>query len=385
MAREAHDVSEARRQKGSLYVSSSTTSFENAPSVATTQDALAPSSNGIDRLAIVVVTYKRREMLQDLFASFAALTCAPWRIVIVDNENSPATERIVCAFDEQTRELWGEPEADAEGSTHRGVYAPQTENIGGAGGFSAGTARAFALGAEWFWLMDDDVTVLPDAIEKLARWTDRFDVIQGSRLDFDGGPFYWQYQFITTLGIPNPVAKWDFDERGYKPMNQLCFEGGLFSRRVVEKIGLPDARYFIYGDDAAYGYVASKHFDAAVVADVILKRARAVSNWDIAGKRQLNSTSDATRYYIMRNRGYTARYLRCNGDYHRVLYGIGTAATLAKELIRLVMVDRSFATGIPALIRGMRDARKVYRDRSWKPMPPLAPKRRTAGHVAPVL
>ena len=43
-------------------------------------------------------------------------------------------------------------------------------------------------------------------------------------------------------------------------MNQLCFEGGMFSRRVVDKIGLPDARFFIYGDDACYGYVASQHF-----------------------------------------------------------------------------------------------------------------------------
>ena len=85
-------------------------------------------------------------------------------------------------------------------------------------------------------------------------------------------------------------------------MNQLCFEGGMFSRRVVDKIGLPDARFFIYGDDACYGYVASQHFPAAVVADVVLKRARAVSNWDIAGKRQLNSTSDTNRYYITRNR-----------------------------------------------------------------------------------
>ena len=76
----------------------------------------------------------------------------------------------------------------------------------------------------------------------------------------------------------------------------------MFSRRVVDKIGLPDARFFIYGDDACYGYVASQHFPAAVVADVVLKRARAVSNWDIAGKRQLNSTSDTNRYYIMRNR-----------------------------------------------------------------------------------
>ena len=333
--------------------------------------SIAPSISSIDHLAIVVVTYKRLEMLQDLFASFLALTSAPWRIVIVDNENSPATEEAVRAFDARTRETWGDAETDAEGGSHRVVYAPQEENIGGAGGFSAGVERAFNLGAQWFWLMDDDVTVLPDAVEKLARWTNRFDVIQGSRFDFDGGPFYWQYQFITTLGIPNPIAKWDFDESGFKPMNQLCFEGGLFSRRVVEKIGLPDYRYFIYGDDAVYGYLASRHFLAAVVADVVLKRARTVSNWDIAGKRQLNSTSDFNRYYIMRNRGFTARYMQLAGDYHRFWYGVGTVATFAKELIRLIAVDRTFKTGVPALVRGMRDARKIYRDRTWEPMPPL--------------
>lgn len=37
------------------------------------------------------------------------------------------------------------------------------ENTGGAGGFSAGVERAFELGAEWFWVMDDDVAVEPTA------------------------------------------------------------------------------------------------------------------------------------------------------------------------------------------------------------------------------
>ena len=161
------------------------------------------------------------------------------------------------------------------------------------------------------------------------------------------------------------------DPEGYRAMNQLCFEGGMFSRRVVDKIGLPDARFFIYGDDACYGYVASQHFPAAVVADVVLKRARAVSNWDIAGKRQLNSTSDTNRYYIMRNRGYLARYMQIYGDYHPVLFRLGNAATFCKEFIRLAAVDKCFKTGIPALRRGMKDARKIIKDPNWKPMPPM--------------
>lgn len=40
-----------------------------------------------DKLAIIVVTYKRQQLLEELLASFAQLTVAPWRIVIVDNEH----------------------------------------------------------------------------------------------------------------------------------------------------------------------------------------------------------------------------------------------------------------------------------------------------------
>lgn len=45
---------------------------------------------------------------------------------------------------------------------------------------------------------------MPSEAKRLAKWTDRYDVIQGSRLDFDGGAFFWQYQLILSLGIPNP-------------------------------------------------------------------------------------------------------------------------------------------------------------------------------------
>ena len=213
----------------------------------------------IDKLAIVVVTYKRQELLANLFDSMTELTATPWRIVIVDNENSRETEAMCTAFNERLANLWGidTEQPDAQGGTDRVIYAPQLENGGGAGGFSAGTKCAYDLGAQWFWVMDDDVLVIPEGIERLAKWTDRYDVIQGSRLDFDGGAFFWQYQLILSLGIPNPIAKWDLGPEGYRAMNQLCFEGGMFSRRVVDKIGLPDARFFIYGDDACYGYVAA--------------------------------------------------------------------------------------------------------------------------------
>ena len=104
----------------------------------------------IDKLAIVVVTYKRQELLANLFDSMTELTAAPWRIVIVDNENSRETEAMCAAFNERLANLWGidTEQLDAQGGTDRVIYAPQLENGGGAGGFSAGTkpGRPVVLG-----------------------------------------------------------------------------------------------------------------------------------------------------------------------------------------------------------------------------------------------
>ena len=84
-----------------------------------------------------------------------------------------------------------------------------------------------------------------------------------------------------------------------------------FSRvEVVEKIGFPDDRFFLYWDDAMYGLPRFEGVPAGCRSRFIMRRTREMKNWDIAGVRQLNSTSDNTRYYIMRNRGYMARYFQ---------------------------------------------------------------------------
>ncbi|PKA95308.1 GT2 family glycosyltransferase [Bifidobacterium psychraerophilum DSM 22366] len=326
----------------------------------------------MDKVAIVVVTYRRQELLGTLFESILKLTRAPWRVVVVDNEHAERTEGMVREFEEKVTRQWGRTIPDLGGGDSRVVYAPQSDNLGGAGGFSAGVKRAYDLGAQWFWVMDDDVAVEPEGLERLGKWTDGHEVVQGARLDYDGGPFYWQYRFITSMGIPDPIAPAAFGQAGYRVMNTMCFEGGLFSRRIVESIGLPDPRFFIYWDDTMYGYLASKVTTPIVVPDVVMRRTREIGNWDIAGVRQLNSTSDMNRYHIMRNRGYMARYFMHHGDYRPFLFALGTAATFAKEFIRLLAVDRgSFRSGIGRLVKGWWDSRRLLHDPEWKPMPPL--------------
>ena len=79
-----------------------------------------------------------------------------------------------------------------EAQTHLNVV--HQDNVGGSGGFYTGIKKAYDEGADWIWCMDDDVT---------------------------------------------PIVGCDF-------------EGPFISRKVVERIGLPNKDLFIFCDDTDY-------------------------------------------------------------------------------------------------------------------------------------
>ncbi|MFI8594544.1 glycosyltransferase family 2 protein [Microbacterium sp. NPDC078428] len=307
---------------------------------------------------IAIVTYNRSGLLSRLLESIASMDPQPGHVVVIDNASVDDTTDVVESFrDRLGTEL---------------VYRRLDTNTGGSGGFSEGMRTAYDLGSTWIWLMDDDVEVIPDGLARMGAWAPRFKSVQGRRYDYDGSEFYWQYRLSIPLGIPIPFAPADFDERGYREMNSGCFEGMFIHRDIVEKIGLPDPRFFIYWDDSVYGWLASQHTTSVIVNEFVLKRTREIKQWDM-GIRHLNASSNAYRYYIMRNRGHMKHYFQTHGAYRPVRFAAGTALTFAKELIRLFFVERT-VRGTSNLFRGMRDGLRLARDRSWSPMPPLTPR-----------
>jgi GT2 family glycosyltransferase len=305
---------------------------------------------------IAIVTYNRSGLLARLLESIERMDPKPGHIVIVDNASVDDTGEVVESYRERLV-----PSAL--------VYRRLDTNTGGSGGFSEGMRIAYELGSTWIWLMDDDVEVIPDGLAKMGKWAPRFKSIQGRRYDYDGSEFYWQYRIAERMGIPIPFAPAGFDESGYKPMNSGCFEGMFIHRDIVREIGLPDPRFFIYWDDQLYGWLASRKTQSVIVNEFVLRRTREIKQWDM-GIRHLNASSNAYRYYIMRNRAIIKRYYRALGVYNPVLFGLGTFMTFCKELIRLVFVERTIR-GTSNLFRGLRDGREISKDPSWKPMAPL--------------
>ena len=307
-------------------------------------------------VTIAIVTFNRSHLLAGLLESITRMDPKPGHVVVVDNASSDDTTEVVESFrDRVGTEL---------------MYRRLESNTGGSGGFSEGMRIAYDLGSTWIWLMDDDVEVLPDGLARMGAWAPRFKSIQGRRYDYDGSEFYWQYRIAEKMAIPIPFAPAGFDESGYKEMNSGCFEGMFIHRDIVRQIGLPDPRFFIYWDDQLYGWLASRVTTSVIVDEFVLRRTREIKQWDM-GVRHMNASSNAYRYYIMRNRAIIKKYYRANGVYHPLLFGLGTSLTFGKELIRLFFVERT-VRGTSNLWRGLRDGRIIGRDGGFRTMPSLA-------------
>ncbi|MBU4466266.1 MAG: glycosyltransferase, partial [Actinobacteria bacterium] len=223
----------------------------------TTESDFDPAS-----ATIAVVTYNRSNLLTRLLESVIAMDPKPGHVVIIDNASTDDTTAVVESYrDRLGTEL---------------VYRRLETNTGGSGGFSEGMRTAYDLGSTWIWLMDDDVEVISDGLTRMGAWAPRFKSIQGRRYDFDGSEFYWQYRLSIPFGIPIPFAPAGFDSSGYREMNSGCFEGMFIHRDIVQQIGLPDPRFFIYWDDSIYGWLASLKTPAVIVNEFVLRRTREI-------------------------------------------------------------------------------------------------------------
>ncbi|CAB4716643.1 unannotated protein [freshwater metagenome] len=202
-------------------------------------------------------------------------------------------------------------------------------NTGGAGGFHDGLAWALERDADLVWLMDDDG--LPDTAclpELLAR---------GGGLDF-WGPLVVDQDRPTRLVFPIRLPG------GARVVHDLAdveraatdgriegivipFNGVLVTRALVERIGLPRAEFFIWGDDHEYRLRAEAA--GARIATVVSAQVRHPSVGELGspmafGRTTYNhSPSDLKHYCMARNNLLNLR------DYRGWLHALAFVAKTA--------------------------------------------------------
>ena len=191
------------------------------------------------RVAAVVVTYNRRDLLLESLAAVLGQTRAPDKVIVVDNASEDGTAAAV------------------RGQFPSVHLAELRRNSGGAGGFAGGMALALADGADLIWLMDDDTVPEPGALNALLGARDRM-----AAQDRSGGPpALVASQVLWTDGREHPMntpRRKPFAAKaerlaatavGCVPIRSASFVSILVDAAECRRRGLPRADYFLWNDD----------------------------------------------------------------------------------------------------------------------------------------
>ena len=189
----------------------------------------------MERIAAIVVTYNRKELLLQCLEHLLAQEGAACDVLVVDNASTDGTRQAV--------EQLGK---------NRILYRNTGENLGGAGGFNFGMRWAVEEGYDYLWVMDDDTLPRPDALAQLWAAHERlggsYGFLSSTVLWTDGKECRMNRQKIRKRFFEH-VELLQF---GMIQIEQATFVSLFFPANVVVQEGLPIKEFFIWGDDIEY-------------------------------------------------------------------------------------------------------------------------------------
>lgn len=244
------------------------------------------------KIAAVVVTYNRLNLLQENVEALLNQSYKLDKIIIVNNGSTDDTKQWLSQYEQNTL-------------FH---IVNLNENIGGAGGFSLGIKLAVKMGYDYSWIMDDDTIPHADALEKLM------DIANAYR---DAG---FVASYVTwTDGSPHQMNKCGI-LKGYSEESKMVVSNGtkayrcshcsfvsvLINSNAVRKVGLPIKEFFIWCDDIEYTQrIVSHHIPCYFVPSSVVVHKSATNYFPSIDKAP---ASFAWRfYYQARNTCYLNR------------------------------------------------------------------------------
>lgn len=239
----------------------------------------------------VVVTRNRKALLETCLRAVRSQTRLPDTILVVDNASTDGTEEMLARTFPDVKVL------------------RLPNNQGGAGGFHEGMKWAFEQGFQWMWVMDDDAIPEVHTLENLMTHASigGLDVVSPIVVDKDN-PSICAFRFTYSGEVIDTVEK----ARGFG-LPVLCghahaFLGTLIARGAIERVGLPDKRFFIRGDEVEYLIRLKRAgLKLGVVVDAVLRHPSGVRDYRpvLGGMFHVVELGDpAKNFYRHRNYAY---------------------------------------------------------------------------------
>ncbi len=197
---------------------------------------------------IIVLTWNGKKDTLECLGSLKALTYPNYRVLVVDNASVDGTA-------EQVRSQFPNVE-----------LIVNKDNYRFAGGNNVGIEYALSKNADYILLLNNDTTVDPNFLAELVTTAESDDQIgivgpkmyyytDPKRIWYAGGKIEWWKGWISHIGIR------EINSEQYCQTKETDFVSGcciLVKREVVEKIGILDTAYYIYGEDVDWCIRASR-------------------------------------------------------------------------------------------------------------------------------
>lgn len=247
------------------------------------------------RVFAVILTYNRKNLLKRCLDAVYSQTRPCDGVIVVDNASDDGTQQQLLKADYHNLK----------------VYV-LSRNIGASGGFNAGFRLAYRNGADFVWVMDDDVIPRPDTLQHLLEADERLNRMHIDRaflistayteegLVTDSPALNLQRNEIGCPGWPGMV------EHGMVPVRNTTFVSILVPRSAITEHGLPIASMFIWGEDTEYTLRITQDKPGFLVgtSKVLHLRER---NGPISILSENNPARMKYYYYFIRNRVFIAR------------------------------------------------------------------------------
>lgn len=306
--------------------------------------APTPQVRSRERIVAVVVTYNRRELLEQTLAGIEAGELTPDTVIIVNNASTDGTEEYLGGYRSSLA-------TDI-------VHLPQ--NVGGAGGFTVGIDRALNRhAADLVWVMDDDTEPTENTLSEAYRaWAD-YSPVRAERPAVVASKVVWSngqdhpMNTMRTMFAAGPDRTARAAAVGARPIRSASFVSILMDAATMRATDLPLADFFIWNDDFEYTTRLIHHSNG-----IATERSVARHHTKTFG------TTDAKpgpRFYNdVRNKLWVFCARRTLTPLEKLLYGGSTARLWGSTLLRTD--EKKTYTGY--FLKGLQDAAAGYRSNS---------------------
>lgn len=249
------------------------------------------------KICAVIVTYNRLECLKETLNAIEKQSLPLAGILVFDNHSTDQTVKYL--QDKGYSEISGKDE-----EIIRKSYFCSETNLGGSGGFSQAVQIASKGDFDYIWVMDDDVAPVESCLATLLNSMEANNVQVGvpARIGKD-----FTDKVCVDLDLSNMFKFFIWWRKKYakRPLNKdtyfvqdMTFEGPLISVPLINRVGIPDASYFIQFDDTDYAQ-RLLHFSKIIyVKDAVIKRQLPAK---IIKENEKKEPMNWRDYYFIRN------------------------------------------------------------------------------------